>query len=94
MNEKLLEIKLIRVVKELGGKPLKFHSPYEIGYPDRIILMPGGKTYFAEIKTTGKKPTKMQAVRHTSLINLGFKVYIIDSEESLSNFINDIQNGK
>lgn len=91
MNEKLLEIKLIRVVKELGGKPLKFHSPYEIGYPDRIILMPDGKTYFAEIKTTGKKPTKMQAVRHASLINLGFKVYIIDSEESLSNFINDIQ---
>lgn len=91
MTEKLLEIKLIRAVKELGGKPLKFHSPYETGFPDRIILMPCGKTHFAEIKTTGKKPTKMQSIRHSQLIELGFKVYIIDSEKTLNNFINDIQ---
>ena len=90
MNEKLIELKLRLKVKALGGKALKFTSPYERGMPDRIILMPDGKTAFAEIKTTGKKPTALQQQKLKELRDLGFRAEVIDSNESLTKFINSL----
>ena len=55
MNEKLLEKKLREEVKKLGGLALKFTSSTYTGMPDRIVLMPKGKVYFVELKTTGQK---------------------------------------
>lgn len=92
MNEKLLEKKLREVVKRMGGKALKFSSPYETGYPDRLVLMPNRRAYWAEIKTTGKKPTPKQLLRQTELREMGFVAEIIDSEETLRNFLKKIEN--
>lgn len=92
MNEKLIEKKLREAIRKLGGKALKFSSPYETGYPDRLILMPGGKVFWVELKTTGKKPTEKQMLRQTELRNLGFVSEVIDSEEGLKKFIMDIEN--
>lgn len=90
-SEKLLERKLREAVARLGGKALKFSSPYETGYPDRLVLMPGGKAFWAELKTTGRKPTPKQLVRQTELRRLGFFSEIIDNEETLSNFLKQIK---
>ena len=91
MNEKLIEKKLREEVKKLGGVALKFESSYHTGMPDRIVLMPGGKTSFAEIKTTGKKPTLLQAIQISRLKGLGFKADVIDSQETLDQFLKDIR---
>lgn len=91
-SEKLLEKKLRDAVRQMGGIALKFHSPYETGYPDRIIFMPGGKTFFAELKTTGKKPTPKQLLRQKELRALGFVSEIIDSESTLNVFLKRIEN--
>lgn len=90
-SEKLLERKLREAVARLGGKALKFSSPYETGYPDRLVLMPGGKAFWAELKTTGRKPTPKQLVRQTELRRLGFLSEIIDNEETLNNFLKRIK---
>lgn len=92
MNEKLIEKKLREAVRKLGGKALKFSSPYETGYPDRLILMPGGRTYWAELKTTGKKATPKQLLRQAELRELGYIAEIINSEETLKNFLTLIGN--
>ena len=90
MNEKLLEKKLRDEVKKLGGLALKFGTTYHTGMPDRIVLMPGGQTRFVELKSTGKKPTALQ-VKSLELLNeLGFKAAVIDSQESLDNFLNNL----
>ena len=47
-----------------------------------MILCKGGYVGFAEIKTTGKKPTKIQLYIHDKLKDLGFEVFIIDDIES------------
>lgn len=47
-----------------------------------MILCQGGYVGFAEIKTTGKKPTKIQSLIHSKLEALGFKVFVIDDLES------------
>lgn len=92
MNEKLIERKLREEVKKRGGFALKLFSPYFTGLPDRIILLRGARTAFAEIKTTGKKPTDRQIAVHGELKRLGFKVEVIDSEKSLSDFFKWVEN--
>lgn len=87
MNEKLIEKKLREAVKQKGGMAIKLYSAYHTGLPDRIIFMPGGKTSFAELKTTGKKPTKLQEKAIADLRALGFMAEVIDSQESLDKFI-------
>lgn len=80
-------------MKSLGGLALKFSSPYHRGIPDRVVLMPGGKISFVELKTTGKKPSALQRSRIEMLRGLGFNVEVIDDQESLDKFLKEIQNG-
>lgn len=87
MNEKLIEKKLREGVKKLKGEALKFFCMSFTGMPDRIVLMPGGRFWFVELKSTGKKPTPRQAVVHDWLRRLGFQVYVIDTQELLDGFL-------
>lgn len=87
MNEKLLEKKLREEIKKLGGMALKFTSPFYTGMPDRIVLMPGAKTRFVELKSLGKKPKERQQVVFAELQNLDFEVWVIDSREKLESFL-------
>lgn len=61
---------------------IKLLSAFVKGLPDRMVLCKGGYVGFAEIKTTGKKPTKIQLYIHDKLKELGFEVFIIDDIES------------
>lgn len=65
------------------------------GLPDRLILCRGGFVGFAEIKTTGKKPTKIQTYIHSKLRALGFPVFVIDDIESrdaaIRYFLNNVK---
>jgi len=89
-SEKDLERKLCAEVKKLGGWAIKLLSSQITGLPDRICLLPSGKIFFVEMKSTGKKPTKIQAIVHNRLRALGFEVYVIDTNEKINNFIKDI----
>lgn len=66
---------------------IKLLSTFVKGLPDRMVICRGGYVGFAEIKTTGKKPTKMQTHIHEKLRALGFKVFVIDDLESRDNAI-------
>lgn len=92
MDEKLLERKLVSECRKLGCKAIKFSSFYETGYPDRLILIPGGYAWWREIKTTGQKPSSMQKVKIKFLQDMGFDVGVIDSQESLDRTIRDLEN--
>lgn len=86
-SEKLNRTKKVWVIKLL--------STFIKGLPDRMILCQGGYAGFAEIKTTGKKPTRIQAYIHEKLRALGFKVFVIDDLESrdaaISFFLNKVK---
>jgi hypothetical protein len=89
-SEKDLEADLVKYIKIRGGWTLKFLPFLVNGLPDRIILMPGGRCYFAEVKSTGENPRKLQRVIHRKFRELGFKVFIIDSYESLTKCLREI----
>lgn len=66
---------------------IKLLSTFVKGLPDRMVICRGGYVGFAEIKTTGKKPTKIQSYIHEKLRALGFTVFVIDDLESRDNAI-------
>lgn len=87
MREKQLEQKLVKAVKNVGGLALKFVSPGYDGVPDRLLLLPGGKMAFVEVKAPGSKPRPLQRKRHETLRSLGFKVYVLDDERQIAALI-------
>lgn len=93
MREKLIEQKLVYKVKAAGGIAPKFVSPGLDGMPDRLLLLPGGRMAFVEVKAPGEKPRPLQVARHRLLTELGFKVYVLDDPEQITKILEDIQNG-
>ena len=90
MNEKAIEQKLVLTVKSMGGIAPKFVSPGFDGMPDRLILLPGGRIAFVEVKAPGKKPRPLQLARHKLLQGLGFKVYVLDSVAGINTIVSDM----
>lgn len=90
MREKEIEQKLARAVRNRDGLCPKFVSPGLGGMPDRLILLPGGKLAFAELKAPGKKPRALQLLRHRQLRRLGFPVYVIDEVEQIGGILDEI----
>jgi hypothetical protein len=90
MREKQIEQQLVATVRKRDGLCPKWVSPGLDGIPDRIILLPGGRIAFAELKAPGKKPRPLQERRIAQLRKLGFKVYVIDSIEMIGGVLDEI----
>lgn len=90
MREKYIEQKLVQAVKAMGGIAPKFTSPGFDGMPDRLVLLPGGRMAFVELKAPGKKPRALQLARHRLLRRLDFKVYVIDRLEQIESVLDEI----
>lgn len=91
MREKIIEQKLVSEVKKRGGICPKWVAPGFDGVPDRIVLMPGGKLAFVEVKAPGQKPRPLQLSRHKLLRSLGFCVYVLDDMNQIGGMIDEIQ---
>ena len=90
MKEKTIEKKLILAAKNMGGIALKFISPGLDGMPDRIVLLPGGRMGFVEVKAPGKVPRPLQEARHRMLRMLGFRVYVLDTVDQIGGILDAI----
>ena len=91
LDERRLERKLKKEVEAIGGWALKFVSPGKSGVPDRLILLPGGTCFFVEVKAPDEKPRPLQKKRIREITNLGTKVYVIDTNESLNRLLENVR---
>lgn len=85
--EKEIEKKLIDAVKGRGGLCLKWVCPGWSGVPDRIVLMPGGRIYFVELKRP--KDGRLSALQRkwrSWLGKLGFVYVVIWSDSDVRLF--------
>lgn len=87
MREKTTERKLVQAVKAIGGIAPKFVSPGFDGMPDRLVLLPMGRTAFVEVKAMGCKPRPLQEARHGMLRRLGFQVFVLDNEAQIKEIL-------
>ena len=88
MRERDLERYTTMFIKSHGGLALKFISPGYAGVPDRLVLMPGGKMCFMELKAPGRKPRPLQVRLIKQLRALGFKVFVVYGKEEIGGIIN------
>ena len=85
--EKDIERKLRTMVERHGGLCLKWVCPGWAGVPDRIVLLPGGRALFVELKRPqGGKVSKLQMWWAKRLHQLGFDHWIIWDAEDLGRF--------
>ena len=89
-HENYYENKLRTSVQKLGHgiRCLKFESPGFSGVPDRIILLPGARVIFVELKKPGKTERKRPLYVQGLLRALGFEVFSsVDSAEKIETVI-------
>ncbi len=85
--EKDIEKKLREMVEKHGGLCLKWVCPGWSGVPDRIILLPGGRIIFTELKRPkGGKLSKLQKWWAKKLIDLGFSHWVLWDMDDLECF--------
>lgn len=87
MRESELERKFGRLVREAGGKAYKFLSPGNDGVPDRLVVLPGGRVGFVELKRKGERPRKLQQHRIGELENMGCFTAVVDDLETAEDVI-------
>lgn len=87
MKESELEARLVRGVKALGGRAYKFVSPGNVGVPDRLVVLPGGRILFAELKTDSGRLSRMQLHQIDELRRLGAEVWEVWGENGVRDFL-------
>ena len=91
MRESELERRFRRLAMQAGGKAYKFISPGNDGVPDRIVILPGGRIGFVELKRPGEVPRKLQQFQLGELERLGCYTAVVDSMEQAEAVISEIQ---
>ncbi len=93
--EKEIERKLkVLVEGKLRGLCLKWVCPGWSGVPDRILLLPGGRVQFVELKRPkGGKVDPLQIWWKRRLESLGFIVWHVYSLEDIKR-IEEIENAR
>lgn len=90
MLEREIENYLNDNIKKLGGRAYKFVSPGNRGVPDRMILLPGGRIIFVELKTKDRYPTKLQRVQIKRMRDLGADVRVIRGMDAAKDFLDEL----
>jgi hypothetical protein len=92
--EKEIEKKLRKMVERQGGLCLKWVCPGWSGVPDRLILLPGGRVIFCELKRPkGSKVEELQKWWKRRLERLGFTVwhvYDFDQLDYIEFYLKDV----
>lgn len=93
MRENAVEKKLVDGVKRRGGKALKFIPTACKGMPDRLVLMPGGRAIWVELKKDDGVLSPMQIKRRKELGWLGFEVYVLYGVDDVREFLEGLDDG-
>ena len=90
-KEARIENWLVRQVRDLGGICDKFTSPSNPGVPDRLIVMPGGRVIFVELKTETGKLANIQVWQHKRYRERGADVRLIKGMDEARKLVEELK---
>ena len=89
--ESEVESHLRKLVERAGGQCVKFIPDYKRGWPDRILLLPGGTLVWVETKRPeGGKVASAQKVAHLILRRLGQRVELVWTKEEADRLVESL----
>lgn len=91
MREKDIEKILVAGVKELGGRAYKWVSPGNDGVPDRIVILPGMRPVFVELKTETGKLSALQGMQVNRLRELEQEVEVLHGLPRVRDFLEECE---
>ena len=94
IREREIELKLRKATTDRGGLCLKFTPQSWAGAPDRLVLLPGGRMGFVEVKAPGQTPRPLQVRRHSQLAELGYVVLVLDDPDRVDEVLDAIERCK
>ncbi|ALR07419.1 VRR-NUC domain-containing protein [Xylella fastidiosa] len=78
-RERTIERYLVAQVRAQGGEIRKVKWSGRHGAPDRIAMLPNGRTLWVELKAPGQQCTPHQVREHARLRGMGQHVVVVDS---------------
>ena len=90
MRESSIERGLVQRIKRAGGLCLKLSPVGLAGIPDRLVLLPGGRVFFIELKRPGGVIAPLQVQWAQVLTGLGFSARICIGKDDLEAFYHEV----
>lgn len=89
-REDTVENRLIKCVKAARGFTIKVR--FMRGWPDRIVLLPGGVLLFVELKRpVGGKFEPLQERIHGKLRSIGFNVQVWHTKSLINDYFKELK---
>lgn len=89
MLEASVESLLVSEVKALGGEAIKL-MPTHAGVPDRLVLLPGGRSFLVELKRAGENPSKIQNLWHARSAARGHPVTVLRGADEVREWVSNV----
>ena len=93
-TESEIERKFVSLLKDAGALTYKFVSPGNPGVPDRIVILPGGKVLFVELKSEIGRTKKLQDYQLDRISKLGAPTYVLHGAAEVKQFVKEIFGGQ
>lgn len=90
MLERDIEREAGRLVRARGGLWLKWISPGAAGVPDRILIAPGGRVVFVELKQETGRLSNLQRWFRDQLRKLGCDARVTRNWEEVEALVDEI----
>lgn len=90
MLERDIEREAGRLVRARGGLWLKWVSPGAAGVPDRILIAPGGRVVFVELKQETGRLSNLQRYFRDRLRALGCEAVVTHGWKEVEELVNEI----
>lgn len=88
MREKDIEARLLRAVAKRGGHTRKVQWIGRRGCPDRLVMLPGGRSLWVELKAPWGRLSPHQMREHEVMRAMGLDVRVVASVADIEDALN------
>lgn len=78
------------MVRDRGGLCYKFVSPGNPGVPDRIVITPGGRTIYVELKTEVGRLANIQKWQLEEMRKRGAEIRVLRGMDQVKEFVREV----
>jgi hypothetical protein len=90
MRESEIERHLVWHVVRMGGVADKFKSTTHRGVSDRVVCLPGGQTWFIELKTKGGRLEPLQKLFAQEMERMGQRYACLWTKEQVDAWADEL----